>query len=62
MKLKDMDMESITISHSFQTDQSREKFTKTEMESTLEIGFWSGNGVFLKIMHSAYLVYGKIAC
>ena len=36
-------MESITISQSFQNDKSyTEKFTKTEMESTLEIGFWSG--------------------
>ena len=51
MKPKDMDMESITISQSFQTDKSKtEKFTKTEIESTLEIGFWSGKGGIWKIL------------
>ena len=46
MKPKDMDMESTTVSQSFQTDKSKaEKFTKTEIESNLEIGFWSGKGV-----------------
>ena len=48
-----MDMESITISQSFQTDKSKaEKFTKTEIESNLEIGFWSGKGIvwnFLRV-------------
>lgn len=38
-------MESITVTQSFQTDNSMaEKFTKTEIESNLEIGFWSGKG------------------
>ena len=47
-----MDMESITISQSLQNDKSNtEKFTKTEMESTLEIGFWSGEEFFLQAVN-----------
>jgi len=49
VKPEDMDMESITVSQSFQTDKSKaEKFTKTEIESNLEIGFWSGKALTVK--------------